>query len=130
MNTTPPRSRRRCTQPMMSAVLPASEARSSPQVCVRRSSPKKSRGTDSIFVFNVPRELFATERDLLARGHVLQLICSRSDLVISKNERESRARFIGDFKRAFQFAIRRPLDRNSSGAQLRGQSARMQLRRI
>src|SRR5258706_5069494 len=116
MKTTPPRSRRRCTQPMISARLPASSARSSPQLCVRRSSPKKSRGTDSILLFDAFGKLLATERDLLARRHVLQLICSRSDLVVSKNQRESCPRFVGDFERPLQLTVRRSLHRNSDGA--------------
>src|SRR5262249_30691268 len=37
-----PRSRRRATQPRMTAGLPASEARSSPQYCVRFRLPRKS----------------------------------------------------------------------------------------
>ena len=90
MKITPPRSRRRCTQPIRSARLPASEARSSPQVCVRRRSPRKSRGTVCSIVYLICSSSSSRRAGTCSPDrHVLQRICPGGDLVVAHDQRDS-----------------------------------------
>src|SRR6202035_1706145 len=112
------------TQPIRMARWPASEARNWPQVCVRRSSPRKSRGTDSMFLY-VLHKLFTSERDLLARRHIFYQVCSGGDLIVSQDQSEARADLVGDFERPLELAIDRPFHRDSCRAKLGRQCSRM-----
>ncbi len=69
-------------------------------------------------------QLLAFERLLLASDHVLQLICAIGQFIVSNNQREPRAHLVGDLQCPLQLPIRRALDRNSRGAQFRGQRSR------
>ncbi len=74
MKMTPPRSRRRCTQPISSTRAPASAALNWPHVCVRRRSPKKSKETLSCilgFATQLPVQLRGAHSFLRARFHIL-----------------------------------------------------------
>src|SRR4051812_46274085 len=101
MKMTPPWSRRRCTHPIRSTVLPSSEARSWPQVWVRRRSPKKSSRTvvsicRSLVVIGKPRgDLVARQLFLLAGSHVLQRVAALCHLVVADDQREFRAELVG-----------------------------------
>src|SRR2546428_6735867 len=103
MKITPPRSRRRCTQPMISAREPAPEARSCPQVWVRFRWPRKSSGTlDCISVFALldPHRNFRCADVFLYAGlHVLQRILARGDFVIADDQGIPRAELVGQLHR-------------------------------
>ena len=87
MKITAPRSRRRCTQPIRRTRWPASEARSSPHVCVRRRSPRKSSTTEvSISMFS------ASGRGELRGNFVARQICIARPMAYS-SARIARRRF-------------------------------------
>ena len=119
MKITPPRSRRRCTQPISSdAFGPHRDARSSPHVCVRRRSPRKSSATEvSISMFSPIGRAFSV-RAISSR---VSCTCSPDAISFSVYRPAAislsptisviaRAQFVGQFQARFSFACR-PLPR-------------------
>src|SRR5438309_12129632 len=101
---------------MRRAVWPTSPGRRSPQLWVRRMSPRKSNSTSGIsnllILFRLLRfreiieQAPPRERGLLTGTHIFQRIRLCDDLVVSQDEREARIRLVGQLQHLLQLASR------------------------
>ena len=116
--------------------LPASAARSSPQVWVRRRSPKKSNATEVSIILDFVSCRAETRGDFLARHlpllaarHIFQRVAAGGHFLFAQDQGEARAQLVGQFHGAFQFSLGQ-FHRDSAAPQIARQHGRMAQRRL